>query len=232
VIKRLRFVRRHPGVTAEEFAREWPRTLASTRRGPEAVRPSVLTLGLAVPEIACSELLFDAVELAGFEDARHLARFERSGPARSPADALEAPDPVLIVAEEHVLRGADWLRAHRDDGPPAYLHLALARRAEGLTPAEFARRWREHAGTVGGHGTAPATPIPADVRGQAYVQNHPCPRPDGEWPYDAVNEVYLADEEALRARASWFAATLPRTSGDALFARSSFLTLREIPPTS
>ena len=46
--------------------------------------------------------------------------------------------------------------------------------------------------------------IPEDARGLAYVQNHPRPRPEGEWAYDALNEVYFDDLDSLRTRIEWF----------------------------
>ena len=43
----------------------------------------------------------------------------------------------------------------------------------GLTPAEFAERWRAHAGTAPTAGDGPAVAIPERYRGTAYVQDHP-----------------------------------------------------------
>ena len=84
--------------------------------------------------------------------------------------------------------------------------MALARRASALTATEFSERWRSHAGHLGpklrsaGVTSDSSAPqllvIPADVRGLAYIQNHPLPRAGGEWAYDAVNEV----PEQLRSR--------------------------------
>jgi hypothetical protein len=69
-----------------------------------------------------------------------------------------------------------------------------------LSPEEFSARWRVEAGRLGGQ------QIPDDVRGSAYVQNHPV-RVDGhDWPFDAVNEVYVERLDDLRRRAAWMAA--------------------------
>src|SRR5438552_3099511 len=84
-----------------------------------------------------------------------------------------------MVAEEHVMRGAQWLEQRWQDGGPKLKHMAIALRAEGLTQAQFHDLWRSRAGKVG------TTPIPEDAKGLAYVQNHPLPRPDGDWAYDA-----------------------------------------------
>jgi len=72
--------------------------------------------------------------------------------------------------------------------------------------------------------------IPDEVRGRAYVQNHPDPA--GERPYDAVNEVWFDDLAALRARVEWFRAHLsgPADSGPAeadLIRQSWFIAVRE-----
>ena len=125
-----------------------------------------------------------------------------------------APDDAAVIAREQVMRGAAWLDARWREGGPKLKHMAFARRADGLTQAEFAERWRAHAGTVG------SITIPDDVRGQAYVQNHPVP---GEWAYDAVTEVWFDDVEGLRKRVEFFR-DAPR---DELFGEHWFLAVRE-----
>lgn len=124
----------------------------------------------------------EPVVVEWFRDAAHL---DEAGPVEG----------LVVVAEEHVLRGADWLAERWTTGGPKLKHMAVAQRAAGLTPVEFQERWRNRAGSVG------ATPIPDEARGLAYVQNHPVP---GEWAYDAVNEVWFDDEAALQVRVRWF----------------------------
>lgn len=126
---------------------------------------------------------------------------------------------LSVVAEEAVLRGASWLEQRWRDSGPVVKHMALAARAAGLTQAEFAVRWRAHAGTAGG------TPIPDEARGLAYVQNHPVP---GEWPYDAVNEVYFRDLDGLRRRVEWFRRNVPAPADGSLFGQSCLLAVREV----
>jgi hypothetical protein len=99
--------------------------------------------------------------------------------------------------------------------------MAVARRAPGLTPAEFSARWQRRAGRVG------ATPIPEVARGCAYAQNHPLPRPGGDWRYDAVNEVWFDDEDALRTRIAWLDEAVGRGDDDDLVGEASFLAVRE-----
>lgn len=43
-----------------------------------------------------------------------------------------------------------------------------------------------------------ATAIPAEARGLDDVQNHPLHRAEGEWAYDAINEVCFDGEAGLR----------------------------------
>ncbi|HKE72356.1 MAG TPA: hypothetical protein VKB57_02005 [Acidimicrobiales bacterium] len=98
--------------------------------------------------------------------------------------------PVLTVpVEEDVRRGAV--------GGERYAMMSVARRRPGLSRAGFAARWRAEAGRLG------AEAIPADVRGAAYVQDHPV---GDDPPVDAVNEAWFADLDGLRRRAEWFAA--------------------------
>ena len=140
------------------------------------------------------------IDVAHFEDHPHLERFRRT------ADADEISDHVQVVTEV-VLRGEDWLTGRWSAGGPRYKHMALARRADGLSPAEFAERWQAHAGTAG------ATTIPDEMRGQAYAQNHPAPDADRVI-YDAVNEVWFDDLDLLRARHRWLTETVGSTSDD------------------
>lgn len=152
-------------------------------------------------------------------------------PDAPPAAALLDPgaSPV-IVAEEAVLRGAGWLDRRWRDGGDRLKHMALAVRAAGLTPAEFSRAWRSRAGQVRRAGATQVTAIPDEVRGRAYVQNHPDLA--GERAYDAVNEVWFDDLAGLRARVEWFRANLsgPAEPGPAeadLIRQSWFIAVRE-----
>lgn len=124
-----------------------------------------------------------------------------------------------VLAGEHILRGEDWLARRWRDGGDKLKHMALATRAAGLSQAEFSRRWRSHAGTAG------TAVIPDEARGLAYVQNHPVP---GEWPYDAVNEVYFDDADGLRARVEWFRASVPDPADGVLFGQSWLIAVREV----
>jgi hypothetical protein len=131
-----------------------------------------------------------------------------------PDDVTPADETGTVVAEEVVVRGADWLEQRWRDGGPRWKHMALARRHPDLSQEELSRRWRSHAGTAG------TLVIPDVARGQAYAQDHPV-RPG---PYDAVNEVWFDDPADLRARVEWFAAPRPP---DELFAESWLLAVRE-----
>lgn len=78
--------------------------------------------------------------------------------------------------------------------------------------------------------TAAGMPYDTLVRGLAYVQNHPRPRPAGEWPYDALNEVWFDDLASLRGRIDWFSRNPPgaASAGHDLFGQSWFLAAREV----
>jgi hypothetical protein len=153
-----------------------------------------------------------SIGTAWFADVEHLARF----------DAWVVPSGgTSIDTDEVVVRGAEWLDARWADGGPCLKHVALARRRPGLSPADFSQRWRAHAGSVG------TQAIPEVVRGQAYVQDHPVSRPDGEWAYDAVTEVWFEDLAALRTRIAWMAGALATDAPDDLFGKRWFLAAHE-----
>ena len=130
-----------------------------------------------------------------------------------------SPWPQQVVAGERILRGEEWLARRWRDGGDRLKHMALATRAAGLTQAEFSRRWRSHAGRAG------MAVIPDVARGLAYVQNHPVP---GDWPYDAVNEVYFDDLDGLKARVEWFRANVPDPADGVLFSSSWLIAVREV----
>lgn len=133
-------------------------------------------------------------------------------------DDLPEPNGApCVVADEHVVRGADWLDERWRHGGPRLKHMALAARAADLTAGEFSERWRHHANSVG------TTPIPELAKGQAYVQDHPLP---GDWAYDAVNEVWFDDEDDLRARIAFFDEVGTAGAGD-LVRAATFLAVRE-----
>jgi len=180
-------------------------TLGAVGPHPAAVRSVVCTV---LPELTI-DAVADLVTIDWFW-------------SRPRSDSESGGDQnVEVVAEEVVLRGSEWLEARWRDGGERYKHVAFARRAEGLTPAQFAERWRSHAGSLGG------VPIPDEAKGRAYAQNHPLPRDVGEWPFDAVNEVWFDDLDGLRRRVEWFAEHHD-PSGDDLFGPSRFLAVREV----
>jgi hypothetical protein len=77
---------------------------------------------------------------------------------------------------------------------------SFGKRNPELTLAEFSARWQSQAGRLG------EEEIPADLRGLAYVQNHPVPVEGREWPFDAINEVYFEQLDHLQRRRAYFAA--------------------------
>lgn len=223
MIKRIRFATPPPGSAVVLPA--WRRAVAAPLAAPAGCRPCRVVSCPVVSELS-PDARHAAVAIEWFADVEHLATFERwlrSAPGAEVeaalADAVDLVASPVVVAEEHVLRGADWLEARWREGGEKVKHLALARRAPDLTPVAFAERWRHHAGSVGG-----AT-IPDAARGRAYVQDHPLPaRADGSG-YDAVNEVWFDDLDGVQARIDFFAANPP--SADDLFGASWFLVVRE-----
>lgn len=220
MIKRIQLVQRT--CAQGEFAAAWRAVMRTGAAAPPGVRPLRIAACTVVEDVI-PDPPYDGVGLEWFADTAHLARFaawEGSPEAKAAGDAPYDPGSVaVVVAHEHVMRGEDWLLRRRADGAPSLKHMALARRAAGLSPAQFLDRWRNHAGSVG------AVTIPAEARGRAYVQNRPLPRAEGEWPYDAVNEVSFDDLDGVRRRVAFFAANAG--GGDDLFGEPRFLVVRE-----
>jgi hypothetical protein len=218
VIKRIRLMSHT--VADDRCAAAWRAAATAALSAPPDVRPVRAAACTALPDIL-PDPRFDAIGLEWFADAAHLTRFTSWLASPHGAAVSQAPGGHIIVAREHSLRGADWLERRWREGGARLKHMAIARRAEGLTPAEFSERWRNRAGRVG------AVPIPERARGQAYVQNHPLPRAEAGWPYDAVNEVYFDDLDGLRTRIAWFAEHFDRVGEDDLIGESWFVAVRE-----
>ena len=134
----------------------------------------------------------------------------------------------VIIATERAMRGDDWLERRWRHRGLVFKHVAVARRAKGLTPAQFSEAWSSGAGRVQRAGDQLPLVIPADVRGCAYVQNHPLPRADGEWIYDAVNEVSFDDVDGLRRRVAWFEANVGAGAEPGLIAENRLLATTEV----
>jgi hypothetical protein len=208
MIKRIRFAMPGSALTPAKFA-----------DAPPDVRPLRIAVCTALPDLT-PDPKHDGIAFEWFADTGHLERYEAW--LGEEVDVAACP---VIVAEELVLRGADWLEQRWRSGGPRFKHMAIAVRAAHLSAAEFSEQWKHHAGQVGGSG-APAVAIPTEARGLAYVQDHPCPRPEGEWAYDALNEVWFDDVAGLRTRIDWFRENQVG-GGDGLFRQSWFIAARE-----
>ncbi|HXZ63073.1 MAG TPA: hypothetical protein VEG62_10035 [Acidimicrobiales bacterium] len=235
--KRFWFVTVGAGVLGEDLAGLVLRAAERRGQGPSGARPQRAAVSIACalgPLGGAPPPVHDAVVCEWFADGSHLARFEdwltsdAGQAAGAHAEGLrEGGVHRVVVADEEVRRGADWLERRWRAGGAVWKHMALAVRAEGLSPAEASARWRAQAGQVGGAPSRAPTVIPEEVRGRAYVQNHPRPRAEGAWAYDAVNEVYFDDVEGLARRVAWFAAHADAVAADDTFGQSWFLATRE-----
>lgn len=221
MIKRFTFFQNGGDRSPDDFA-DHLRTEAQRGAGaPVGVRPVRAAVCLSLPEVLPGAP-HDGIVIGWFEDERHLARFDDWSQG-----AAGRADPV-VVADEVVARGAEWLGGRWEAGGTRIKHMALARRADGIGPSEFSERWKARAGQVGA-ADGRVLVIPEVARGLAYVQNHPRPNVRGEWLYDAVNEVYFDDLESLRRRIEWFAANVGDRPEDDLIGRSWFLAVQEEP---
>jgi hypothetical protein len=229
MIKQIEFASRGPEASFDEFASSWREIVVQGAWAPQADRPLRAAVCLPLPDRDASR--HDGIALRWFIDEAHLERFEKwrttAAVATDDDGVTDAAAAQTIVAEEVVLRGAEWLEQRWREGGEKLKHMALARRASGLTPAEFSETWRGRAGVVKKAGATTATVIPDAARGLAYVQNHPVARREDEWAYDAVNEVYFDDLESLRVREDWFAANLDAAGEDDLIGEHWFLSVTE-----
>jgi hypothetical protein len=194
--KVVRFLAGDPPLATEVRA-TWARALAAGH--PSVVgRPTRAAVGVAL-ELGEAGSPFGAMDVQWFPDLDAALANE----AWLAGVGLEASaGSRLIVADEVVLRGQGWLADRWASGGERYKMLSFGRRHPELSPQEFSERWRAEAGRLGGGS------IPEEVRGQAYVQNHPVLGGGWEWPFDAVNEVWFDRLDDLRRRRDWFAARL------------------------
>ena len=227
MIKRIRLATGKNGLGREEFSGRWRDAVAAAASAPEPARPIRLTVSTALPEIVANQK-YEGVALEWFTDREHLLRFESwlctpDGHAseRLMGEAVELDATPVVVTDERVARGADWLEQRWQDAGPKLKQLAIATRADGLTLPQFLDLWRSRAGTIG------ATPIPEAFRGLAYVQNHPLVDADRDWAYDAINEVYFDEVDSLLARIAYFERELTERSENDLVSANWFLAVRE-----
>jgi hypothetical protein len=225
MIKRILFGTKGPDISAEAFQAAWRQTLAGAGQAPPGARPSRVAACFALPDLTGPEPRHDAIGLQWFAATDHLQRFLAW--LCTSDGQVDHGVSTVIVADESVMRGADWLEQRWRDGDEKLKHMALAVRASNLTPAEFSTAWRGRAGQIRQVKAAAVTVIPPEARGHAYVQNHPCPRPAREWAYDAVNEVYFDDVPSLRRRIEWFRENLGGQGEADLIRQSWFIAARE-----
>lgn len=229
LIKRVQLAVRKAGLGPDEFSRRWRDVVAAAAMAPEAARPDRAAVSVALSDVD-GEQRYDGVALEWFASEEHLLRYEAwlaapdsTARARLLGEAAEVDASPVVVADEHVARGADWMEGRWRDGGPKLKQMAIATRAAGLTLPQFLDRWRGRAGKIG------ATPIPEAHRGLAYVQNHPRIMAGRDWAYDAINEVYFDDVENLLARMAYFERKLAGSGEDDLVGANWFLAVREEP---
>ncbi|HEX9030986.1 MAG TPA: hypothetical protein VF834_04020 [Streptosporangiaceae bacterium] len=234
MIKRLQFATRNEGLSHAAFLAAWPQAVAGAIGVPPEVRPARIAVCTTLPELTGPDRKHDGIGIEWFTDAAHLGRFlawldspDGHSLQREVARVVSRAASPVVVADESVLRGADWLEQRWRDGGEKLKHMAIALRATGLTPGEFAQRWRSRPGQIRRPGAAEVTIIPDDARGHAYVQNYPRPLAAGEWAYDALNEVYFDDVASLRTRIEWFSENLAGQAEEDLVRQSWFIAARE-----
>ena len=231
-IKRICCLTRRPGLSLVEFQTRWLHAFTAARRDMSARAVACIVLH----DVPGCEASYDAISMEWIlpTDPSLSAPWAATSSFQRPdvqqVDELEAlVDPgssVCIVADELVLRGADWLARRWADPAAKLKHMALARKAHGLSAVEFSERWRNRPGQLGGGPSAPVITIPDAARGHAYVQNHPRQHVEPS-AYDAINEVYFDDLNALRARIEFFAQHDLLKADSELISQTLFAIVRE-----
>jgi hypothetical protein len=225
LIKRVLFATRRGDVSAGSFPAEWRRAFSVSVDAPAHARPFRVAVCTVLPDVT-PDPRHDGIGLEWFADREHLARYESwlsgSGGMGRLERALDADRSPVVIADEHVMRGGEWLARRWRQGGVRLKHMALARRAAGLTLAEFFDLWRSRAGRVG------AAVIPDEARGLAYVQNWPQEHA-GNWAYDALNEVYFDENDlvGLQTRISYFQKVLGDRTEDDLVSENWFVAAEE-----
>jgi hypothetical protein len=163
---------------------------------PDATAPDRWAGALGRPGAPSRVALGTVLALPGLPPPRFAAVEILWFPSDADVDLPPSAGAVVVPVDEVVVRGADALAARWADGGERFKMMSVGRRNPALTRAAFAERWRAEAGRLG------ADRIPDDVRGQAYVQDHPV---GDDPPLDAINEVWFDRLDALRRRAAWFA---------------------------
>lgn len=206
-------------VDPPDLQERWARALEAKRTGLGRPR----RVAVAAPLAGFPAAPFAAVDVQWFADLigalANEAWFTEAGPD------LALDSGSRVVAEEVVLRGEAYLGERWAAGGDRYKMMSFGKRDPRLTLPEFSARWRSEAGRLG------ADAIPDEVRGLAYVQNHPVPVDDHEWPFDAVNEVWFERLDHLRLRQAWFTdrPTAAATKGFMARGRTWSMFLRESP---
>jgi hypothetical protein len=233
MIKRISFATRRSDLSPERFAMAWREALLLGASAPDQVAPRRVAACTSMPEVL-ADPLYDGVGLEWFEDAAHVERYEawlgsEAAEALHAAleEAIDLETSPLVLADEHIMRGAGWLEQRWRTGGIQLKHMAIAQRAPELSPAEFSQRWLGRSGTLGRSGQTQALVIPDEARGLAYVQNHPRPRASGDWPYDALNEVYFDELDGLERRIAFFDEHLTVESERDLLGPSWFIAATE-----
>lgn len=229
MIKRIRLATVKNGLGREELSGRWRDAVAAAPSAPASARPIRLTVSTALSEVAANQK-YEGVALEWFTSREHLDRFETwlrtpDGQAsqRRLGEAVELDASPVVVADERIVRGADWLERRWQDAGPKLKQLAIATRADGLTLSQFLDLWRSRAGKIG------AAPIPEAFRGLAYVQNHPQVEAGRDWAYDAINEVYFDEIDSLLARIAYFERELTERAETDLVRSNWFLAVQEEP---
>ena len=185
------------------------RSPGSSTRRPTPGRTRV-TRCVTLPDVDGGDAQHDAISLEWFADADHLERYHvwleagTDGKSRSHRRALDPDASPLLVADERVMRGADWLEQ---------------RWRAATTRSTHGRRRSEHAGSRRPSSRSSGRAAPARS-GRPGATGDRDPRSSrAAWrtcrttrargrrasgPTTRLNEVYFDDLESLRRRIEWF----------------------------
>ncbi len=137
VIKRITFANRAGDVPREVFA---------ATSAPDDARPARVTVCTALPGLGDGEPAHDVIGFEWFTDVADAERFE--GWLEAEDARIRKPGTVL-VADELVLRGANWLEQRWRDGGERLKHMAIALRCARPHPDRVLRALEKPRGPGG-----------------------------------------------------------------------------------
>lgn len=196
VLKRLTFVRRAAGASADDFGSRWrdqARRLADV--APEGARPRRLVHGVVRP--GRTDRPHHGVAIEWFDDEHALAAHDAHAAAAVEEPVVDTAATARVRVDDRFVFGGDQLEEWwRDEaGESRLLLVAVLQAKEGLGRPAFADYWWNV------HRPLANRMLPPDLQPPIYVHDYALPGEASAW--DGVGEFYDPSVEAVRRRTRW-----------------------------